>query len=178
MSPIFIDNFLDPVEADFISSVVSGIKRGHMDRKLSLPYQISNSVSGTDEDNLPYWQSYGTCQLYNFHAPQHDFYKEITKNMLPKIMKEVNGRALIRVKCNYYPWTQEMKQHGWHTDYDYDNIGCLWSANTCDGFTEFKDGTKIDSVFNRLIVFDAASEHRSSTTTNAHGRFNINFNIV
>ena len=98
--------------------------------------------------------------------------------MLPKIMKEVNGRALIRVKCNYYPWTQEMKQHGWHTDYDYENIGCLWSANTCDGFTEFKDGTKIDSVFNRLIVFDAASEHRSSTTTNAHGRFNINFNIV
>ena len=58
MDPIVIDNFLDPVEADFISSVVSGIKRGHMDRKLSLPYQISNSVSVTDEDNLPYWQSY------------------------------------------------------------------------------------------------------------------------
>ena len=146
MSPIFIDNFLDPVEADFISSVVSGIKRGHMDRKLSLPYQISNSVLSTDEDNLPYCNHMAHVSCITFMLHNMISIRKIIKNMLPKIMKEVNGRALIRVKCNYYPWTQEMKQHGWHTDYDYENIGCLWSANTCDGFTEFKDGTKIDSI--------------------------------
>ena len=43
-------------------------------------------------------------------------------------------------------------------------------------FTEFEDGTKVESVENRMMVFNPCIKHRSTTTTNAMGRYNINFN--
>ena len=48
--------------------------------------------------------------------------------------------------------------------------------NTCDGYTKLKDGTKIDSVANRVLLFDPSKEHCSTTTTNVPARFNININ--
>ena len=41
-----------------------------------------------------------------------------------------------------------------------------------------EDGTKIDSVENRLLIFDGIRFHNSSSTTNAKGRYNINFNFL
>jgi hypothetical protein len=48
--------------------------------------------------------------------------------------------------------------------------------NTCDGFTSLDDGTKIESIENRLLLFDSNKPHASSTCTNAKARFNMNFN--
>jgi hypothetical protein len=47
---------------------------------------------------------------------------------------------------------------------------------TCDGFTSLDDGTKIESIENRLLLFDSNKPHASSTCTNAKARFNMNFN--
>ena len=54
----------------------------------------------------------------------------------------------------------------------------LLSLNTCDGYTKLKDGTKIDSVANRVLLFDPCEEHCSTTTTNVKARFNINVNYI
>ena len=37
---------------------------------------------------------------------------------------------------------------------------------------------KVDSVANRLMLFNPKQPHRSTTTTTAFGRFNINFNFL
>ena len=54
--------------------------------------------------------------------------------------------------------------------------GAVFSLNTCDGFTSLDDGTKIESIENRLLLFDSNKPHASSTCTNAKARFNMNFN--
>ena len=75
-----------------------------------------------------------------------------------------------------YPNTQEIYEHGKHTDYDFSHKAAILYINTCDGYTKLADGTKIDSVENRMLLFDASTPHQSTTTSNTTARFNINFN--
>ena len=85
---------------------------------------------------------------------------------------------MIRIKANLFPNTHTLHEHPMHTDYDYCHSGAVFSLNTCDGYTKLKDGTKIDSVANRILLFDASEEHCSTTTTNVFARININMNYI
>ena len=92
-------------------------------------------------------------------------------------MKASKVNSLIRIKCNLYPWTNEVREHATHVDYRFPHNGPLFSLNTCDGYTKLEDGTKIESVENRMLLFNGGSEHCSTTTSNEKVRFNINFNF-
>ena len=48
--------------------------------------------------------------------------------------------------------------------------------NSNDGYTLFEDGTKVESVANRLVRFPASIKHTGTTCTNANRRVLINFN--
>jgi len=85
-------------------------------------------------------------------------------------------KTLIRVKINLYPNTEIIKEHGMHVDYDFPHKTGLLSINTCDGYTKLEDGTKVDSVANRMLLFDASTPHTSSTCTDQPVRVNININ--
>ena len=87
-----------------------------------------------------------------------------------------NVKALIRAKANLYSNQSKIIEHDIHTDYPFKHKGVLFSLNTCNGFTEFEDKTKIQSVENRAIFFDPSLPHHSSTCTDAPTRVNINFN--
>ena len=65
-----------------------------------------------------------------------------------------------------------------HKDTNYSSLGAIFSLNTCDGYTKLKDGTKIDSIANRILLFNASEEHCSTTTTNVSARINININYM
>ena len=65
-----------------------------------------------------------------------------------------------------------------HTDMEFSHTAAVLSLNTCDGYTKLADGTKVDSVENRIIFFDAGKAHCSTTTTNAKARFNIIVNYL
>ena len=65
-----------------------------------------------------------------------------------------------------------------HFDYPFSHSSALLSLNTCDGYTKLKDGTKIDSIANRILLFDPSEEHCSTTTTNIFARINININYI
>ena len=91
-------------------------------------------------------------------------------------MKKIDVKTLIRVKINSYTKEDKLIEHDLHTDYDYSNNGAIFSINTCDGYTKLEDGTKIESVANRMLFFDASKPHCSTNTTNQARRVNINFN--
>lgn len=95
--------------------------------------------------------------------------------LLPLIDK-INPRALLRVKCNLYPVTAKLIKHKTHIDYNYPHRAAIFSINTCNGATILEDDTKIDSVENRLLLFDASKPHSSTSTTNDNARININWN--
>ena len=82
-----------------------------------------------------------------------------------------------RIKCNLFPNTKVLQEHAYHVDHKIKHVAAILVLNTCDGYTKFKDGTKVDSIANRLYFFEGGIDHASTTTTNVPARFNINFNF-
>ena len=169
------DNFLEEDYFDYLSQVVMGTWH---DR--AIMYQMQKTVSdSTDTEVMPPWNFMGISMIYDNDEPLHPFYKELSETFLPLFREKVyDYRAIVRIKCNFYPYTETFHKHRYHKDYTFDNIGAVFSINTCDGYTEFDDGDVVESVANRLVVFNAQNSHRSTTTTTDFGRFNINFNLL
>ena len=117
--------------------------------------------------------------LYNLDHDEE--YKDSFYEILDPIFSALVDMGIIkcwRVKCNLYPNTETLREHAYHTDNKESHIAAIYALNTCDGYTKFKDGTKVDSIANRMYFFDGGIEHASTTTTNVPARFNINFNFA
>ena len=112
--------------------------------------------------------------FYYDHRPFSNFYNEFITMFLDKL----KAKTFIRVKANLYPGQNKLTQHESHTDYKYEHKAAIYCLNTCDGYTSFETGEKIESVKNRLITFDGSKEHASTNCTNAKSRININFNYL
>ena len=52
----------------------------------------------------------------------------------------------------------------------------IFYINTNDGWTEFENGDKVESVENRIVIFDSQTKHTGTTCTNAKVRVLINLN--
>lgn len=121
---------------------------------------------------------YAVNNIYAQQEPRSKAWPEIKEMFYPAMEKAFGTefRDLLRIKVNFYPRTHEIFEHPKHKDYPFSCPGAVLSLNTCDGFTRLADGTKLDSVANRLVAFDSGENHNSTTTTNAKGRYNININ--
>ena len=144
----------------------------------NFPLYPNSSVSypddrESDHDHVTNW--YLTHAFYGYHKPQSNFCDKILDIFLSRLP---DLKCLMRAKLNFYPSTETIYEHGSHVDMNFPNHAAIYSLNTCDGYTRFNNDTKIDSVSNRLIFFDGSINHNSTTTTNAKGRFNINFNYL
>jgi len=103
----------------------------------------------------------------------------VTRHMhrFSPILSRLEGmKSLIRIKVNLYPRTPTLEVHAPHVDENYTHTGAIFSLNTCNGKTILEDGTEIDSVANRVLLFDASTPHSSTSTTDSKARFNININ--
>lgn len=89
---------------------------------------------------------------------------------------DINTKSVRRIKCNCYPRTHVIEEQEPHQDYKESHLGAILYLNTNNGFTRL--GTKVvESVANRLLIFDPATIHNSSNCTDSTARFNINFNF-
>lgn len=121
------------------------------------------------------WNWYFTHTFY-LHVPYSTYFNQINEIFAQEFNKLDIFKTWIRIKANFYPYTSEIKEHQKHQDYPFPHKAAVFSLNTCDGFTRMSDGTKIDSVENRIIIFDGSEYHNSSTTSDSKQRININFN--
>jgi hypothetical protein len=92
---------------------------------------------------------------------------------------------IVRIKANLSPATHDTIIYDYHTDIDYtsefDNYEkktAVFYVNTNNGFTIFEDGTKIQSVENRLLTFDTNMMHTGSSCTDQRTRCVINLNYI
>jgi hypothetical protein len=121
-------------------------------------------------------------QIYNdmyIHTIYADHLLNTTHEVWETIEPIINMlkiKSLIRIKVNSYPRTSEIIHHKNHFDFPFEHKGALFYVNDCDGLTVLEDGTEIENVANRLLLFDASKSHHSTTTTNKSRRLNINFN--
>ena len=116
----------------------------------------------------------------------HTFYTDHSKrstflDVLNPIISKINPVALLRIKANLNPRTENNFEHGYHVDYENSvsnqKTGVFY-LNTNNGFTKFEDGTKVESVENRFVSFKTSMKHTGSTCTNENARVLINFNYI
>ncbi len=99
-------------------------------------------------------------------------------DLIYPLLNILEPKAITRVKGNLYDGKYDLETHEWHEDYGWEHKAAIYYVNDNDGYTEFKDGTKVESVANRLLLFDGSQPHRSTNCTYATSnvRLNINFN--
>ena len=123
------------------------------------------------------WAWYGVHTFYHGDVPKSEYFGKIQEIFCPKLYDLGVLKSLARIKLNFYPYTTKIQEHNPHQDQKNFIKAALFSLNTCNGFTRMHNGTKIDSVANRMVFFDGSQLHNSSTTSNAKARYNINFNF-
>ena len=167
-----IDNFLTDNDFNLLVSNTIGRNDGQQ-----VQFRVVSNVEnfGAIEEN---WSWYMINMVYLMDAPQNEICGKIYQMFVPKFKELANFRTMIRIKINAYPYTNVVKEHKKHIDFNYEHIGAVFSLNTCDGYTKFSDGTKVESIANRIVFFDASKYHQSTTTSNAKLRYNINFNFL
>ena len=156
MTHQIIDNFLS--EEKFLK-----VKNSILNSEFS--WNLTPWVSNLSE-NLKTTSSY-----YFTHLFYSGLFVDSNCYIFIDILNQLEVKSLIRIKANLYPSTDNIEYQSEHIDYDYEHKG----AN--NGFTILEDGTKIESIQNRLLLFDPSKPHNSTTCTDDKCRINVNFNF-
>lgn len=154
------DNFLDKKTFKSIQDLILGN---------NFDWYYANSITSEKLDKK---------EFQFFHIFYLDGQPRKNYPIINPIIKKINPFCLVRVKANLLTITPEIKEYVFHKDFQ--NKKNLTTAilyiNTCNGYTIFKDGTKVESVANRLVEFDSNLEHTGSSCTDKNIRVVINLN--
>ena len=113
--------------------------------------------------------------FYSGHAPNGEGF-----SVIRPLISKINPLALLRVRGNLKTRTLRVIETGYHTDFPKE-VKCLtgiFYLNTTDGPTKFKTGEVIDSIENRLVLFDSRLDHTGTTCTNSDIRCVITINFI
>ena len=92
------------------------------------------------------------------------------------IGQKLNITRLYRIKANLRPKSFFNRVGGYHVDGYKCSHTAIFYINTNNGYTEFKNGTKVKSVENRMVVFPSNLELQGYTCCDQLRRVVVNFN--
>ena len=163
-----IDNFLEPENFKKLTDSMLSTNSGFS----VFPWYAQEGVTVTDDSrnkNNNHWNLIHS--FYQNYEIQSGFFQQLLV-----VIDKLQIKSLIRIKANLYPKTDKIIKHDFNADFDFSHKSGLYSLNTNNGFTIMEDGEKIESVANRMIIFDASKLHKSTTCTDENFRANIVFN--
>ena len=156
------DNFLPEEQFNLIASTMLSS---------DFPWYFANSVVSKDL----------LCrEQYNYQFG-HSFYfnygfQSNHTNMIVPIIERLNPVALLRIKGILLPRTETNIEHGFHQDNQHNSKVAIYYVNTNDGYTKFAEGGIINSIANRLVLFNSKDYHTGASCTDKKVRVAINFN--
>jgi len=156
-----IQNFLDTETLSNIKNILLGE---------NFPWFYSN-FTGNDKD---YSDSFFYHYLFSNNQQSSLYFNSV---LMPLISK-LNFNYLLRAKINFYTKKNKFIKTAFHIDSTEKHTVALFSINTNNGFTLFKDGNKIPSIENQMLIFDGKLEHCSVSQTDEKYRININIDII
>ena len=140
----------------------------------SFPWFFQKAITFDDKFDPNYFY-YMTHVFYENHQPNSENF-----SFLSPILNKINPFSIQRIKGNFYPNQNIFHEHQMHID-NHSTLGAIFYLNDNNGYTKLKldngDHVKIESIENRLLLFDSRKEHCSTNCTDDFGRFNINFNF-
>lgn len=151
-----LDNFLDYSDFKKLEEQVMGFL---------FPWNYYEGIVLPDDGKYQF-----THCFYNEYEPRSQYWP-----LVQPVFKSLGACSILRCKANLLHRTSEIQVNDFHTDYP-NCITAILYMSTNNGYTIFRDGTKIDSVSNRLVVFDSNLEHAGTTCTDLNRRVVINFN--
>ena len=153
-----IDNFLPEEEFNSIQSLMMGGEFNWFYCK----------GRATRDDGL-------YLMVHMFYQPEVGSNSEHIK-IWNTFMQQVGAKKCHRIKANLTFKTPTIEPAPFHSDYD-DIKTAVFYINTNDGYTEFKNGVKVESVANRVCIFDSNLVHCGTTHTEGEPqRVVVNFN--
>ena len=160
MSFKVINNFLEKTKIDKIENILTDP---------SFPWFYLNSTATLkDKSNFLF-----THILYENERVTSNFYNLI----VTPVLKILNKTNITRAKLNFYTKREKQIKTQFHIDRKDNHTVALFSFNTNNGYTDFKNGKKIKSIKNKLVLFPGNLEHRSVNQTDKDYRINLNINF-
>jgi len=160
------DDFLDQEEFNKLQQTLTG--------NSGFPWFYNEEIDFKDDVN-----KFQLIHMFQYHsAPTSESFQIV----LP-IVKLIQPLSILQIKANLLTRTPEIVENTFHVD-----IGkpkskriaqwttSIFYVNTNNGYTKFEDGTKVESVANRLVSFPANMKHTGTSCTDKKTRIVINFN--
>lgn len=169
MSIVIINNFLE--EHNFVK--LQDVMLGGW-----FPWFFNNGIISLDSKIIDKLDIYDFQFTHNFVHNEQVVSDSI--KYLQSFIHRLGAKQIIRLKSNFLVPTFEQVQTRFHTDLE-ETAGKktgVFYLNTNNGFTVFEDGTRIPSIANRFVVFDANMPHAGTTCTDQKSRCLLNVNFV
>ena len=121
-------------------------------------------------------------QFVHYLLLRHQMSERFGNTMSPFVQRlhdmdyMLNPYSLIRAKVNLHTCTETVHEHAYHVDYMWPHWSGVFNMNTNDGYTGIKNGPKIESIANRLIIIPDKTVHTGTSCTNQQARIVLNFN--
>ena len=90
--------------------------------------------------------------------------------------KHLDYKALVLARINFNLSQAKIIQSRFHTDEPYSCKTAIFYINTTNAITLFKNGKKVESKENTLVMFDSMLAHKVQFNTDGKQRYVINFN--
>jgi hypothetical protein len=165
-----IDNFLSPQEHELIENIMVG-----PDGRFAW---YLNDYKSSDNDLMPMDSLYNFQFTHVFHVNNNiasDWYSQIAFPLVRKLRVAL----LLRIQANLNPMTKDIVKYGWHVDFpNYGHKTAVYYVNSNNGKTIFKNGLEVDSVANRIVIFDPDMLHTATSCTDKKVRCVINLNYI
>ena len=117
-------------------------------------------------------------EFYEGHVP-----KSPAMQHLDCILKKLLPVAIVKIRANLLTRLPTLVENPFHVDMDdlSEEKQKQWKTsifyvNTNNGYTLFEDGTKVESVANRMLTFPTNMKHTGTSCTDSQTRIVINFN--
>jgi len=160
------DNFLDQKEFDKLQTLM-------MHQYFAWYYSDIINYKGENENKFQF-----THMFYQQDVPHSEYFKNLTS-----ILDKIIPMTLWRIKANLLTRTPNIVENTFHVDmgnFPEEKLKqwttSIFYMNTNNGYTKFEDGTKVESVENRLITFPANVKHTGTSCTDQKTRVVINLN--
>lgn len=98
---------------------------------------------------------------------------------LVALFDKMDMEVHFRLKVNLNPKAPKIIEHGYHIDLPLpQSKTAVFYLNTNNGYTAFETGEKVESVANRIVMFDSHIKHTGTTCTDVIAREVLNINYM
>ena len=170
-----VDNFLPEILFRKFQTLMMGAE---------FPWYFVRGVSDHTDNNYYFIHNVFGClehdkgDGFKYRDIESAYYKdmEILLHFIEEKLK-FQTHNLLRIKCNLYTNQNTNLAHPQHIDHEQPHYTAIYYVNDNNGPTTIGD-QDVESVANRLVLFDGLTPHNSNLQTDTIERININLNLV